>query len=137
MTNIAFDFSGRTVIVTGAARGIGLEVSRFFSRSGANVAMVDRDGAELDEASIGLKATVFAADVCSTADVEDVVASVMAQYGNVDVLVNNAGILRDNVVWKLTDDDWDTVLAVHAGGTFRFTRACVPHFPRDAAVSSM
>jgi 3-oxoacyl-[acyl-carrier protein] reductase len=46
----------------------------------------------------------------------------------VDVLVNNAGILRDRVLWKIEDDDWERVLAIHAGGTFRFTRACVPHF---------
>jgi 3-oxoacyl-[acyl-carrier protein] reductase len=68
------------------------------------------------------------ANVADTADVERVVEHVVTRTGRVDVLVNNAGILRDRVLWKLTDEDWEAVLAVHLGGTFRFTRACVPHF---------
>ncbi|MGH3750129.1 MAG: SDR family oxidoreductase, partial [Micromonosporaceae bacterium] len=68
------------------------------------------------------------ADVESTADVDAVVSDAVALTGQVDVLVNNAGILRDRVLWKLRDEDWDAVLGVHLGGTFRFTRACVPHF---------
>ena len=59
---------------------------------------------------------------------ERVVAAVVKETGRVDVLVNNAGILRDAVLWKLTDEDWEQVLRVHVGGTFRFTRACVAHF---------
>ena len=55
----------------------------------------------------------------------------IAETGRIDVLVNNAGILRDGVVWKLSDEDYEAVLAVHAGGTFRFTRAVVPHLRRQ------
>ncbi|MGW4202581.1 SDR family oxidoreductase [Streptomyces sp. NPDC004726] len=128
MGNIAFDFSGRTVIVTGAARGIGLELARFLASSGACVYMVDRDEKELDAAAPELDARRIAADVTDGDDVERVVSTAVTETGHVDILVNNAGILRDGVLWKLTDDDWDTVLAVHAGGTFRFTRACAPHF---------
>ena len=126
--NMRFDFSGRSVIVTGAARGIGLGLASAFHEAHADVFMVDFDGETLAKAAAELGARGIEADVSSTADVESVVSSVVAETGRVDILVNNAGILRDNVVWKLTDDDWAQVLDVHAGGTFRFTRACVPHF---------
>ena len=128
MGNLSFDFSGRTVLVTGAARGIGLELARSFAAAGADVVMVDFDAEELDKAASDVGARGVVADVAGTEDVERVVAAAVAETGRVDVLVNNAGILRDKVLWKLTDDDWEQVLAVHVGGTFRFTRACVPHF---------
>lgn len=133
MGDIAFDFTGRTVLVTGAARGIGLELSRFFAASGADVAMVDSDLEELTAVASSAKGFALQADVSSTADVTRAVEAVLSEFGRIDVLVNNAGILRDSVVWKMSDDDWDTVLNVHAGGTFRFTRACVPHFRAQGA----
>ena len=84
----------------------------------------------LDDAAADTGCHAVAGDVSSTDDVERAVATVAEEAGHVDILINNAGILRDKVLWKLTDDDWNSVLAVHAGGTFRFTRACVPHFRR-------
>ena len=127
-----FDFTGRSVIVTGAARGLGLEVGRLFAESGASTFLVDFDGAELEKAATEIGCTGLQADVTSTQDVQRVVDMVIAMTGRVDVLVNNAGILIDKVVWKLTDDDWDRVLATHVGGAFRFTRACIPHFRAQA-----
>lgn len=126
--NVKYDFTDRTVIVTGAARGIGQGVGELFTRAGANVVLVDRDEAELKTVADDLGAIAAPADVSVSADVDAVVASTVERFGGVDILVNNAGILRDNVVWKITDEDWHAVLAVHAGGTFNFTRACVPHF---------
>jgi 3-oxoacyl-[acyl-carrier protein] reductase len=128
MANLSFDFTGRTVIVTGAARGIGLELARCFHQAKADVFMVDFDGDVLAKAVAEIGARGLEADVSSTADVDAVVTAAVAETGRIDVLVNNAGILRDGVLWKMTDDDWEQVLAVHAGGTFRLTRACVPHF---------
>ncbi|MEV0688231.1 SDR family NAD(P)-dependent oxidoreductase [Nocardia sp. NPDC050378] len=128
MGNISFDFTGRSVVVTGAARGIGQAIARRFADAGATVFMVDFDKAELDKAARDVGAIGIPADVSDTNDVENVITTVIAETGRVDVLVNNAGILRDRVLWKLTDDDWDQVLNIHAGGTFRFTRACVPRF---------
>ncbi|WP_207840042.1 SDR family oxidoreductase [Williamsia soli] len=131
MGNLSFDFTGRTAIVTGAARGIGLALSQRFRTAGADVVMVDFDADELDAAATRLGAIGIAADVSTTEDVERVVAGAIEKTGRVDILVNNAGILRDRVLWKLTDDDWEQVMAVHTGGTFRFTRACVPHFRKQ------
>jgi 3-oxoacyl-[acyl-carrier protein] reductase len=67
-------------------------------------------------------------DVSRSEDVDRIVASAIDRTGRVDVLVNTAGLLRDKVTWKLTDEDWDLVVNVSLGGTFRCTRACIPHF---------
>jgi 3-oxoacyl-[acyl-carrier protein] reductase len=128
MTEISFGFTGRSVIVTGAARGIGLAVAQRFQQAGAQVVMVDLDAGEVEEAAGRIGAIGIGADVSDTTSVDSVVTAATERTGRVDVLVNNAGLLRDRVLWKLTDDDWQKVLDVHAGGTFRFTRACVPYF---------
>ncbi|WP_262697437.1 MULTISPECIES: SDR family oxidoreductase [Streptomyces] len=127
--NVTYDFTGRTVIITGAGRGIGLAAARFFHAAGAVVWLVGRDGTRLKEAADDLDGARFAeVDVSRTSEVEGVVSDIVADTGRVDILINNAGILRDRMLWNLTDEDWDSVLAVHLGGPFRFIRACTPHF---------
>jgi 3-oxoacyl-[acyl-carrier protein] reductase len=133
MTNLRFDFSGRTVLITGGARGVGQAIGRHFREAGAAVYLVDVEPDVVESAAAEIGATGLTADVSDSARVDAVVDRVVADTGRLDVLVNNAGILRDGVVWKLSDDDYEAVMAVHAGGTFRFTRAAVPHFRRQGS----
>ncbi|MEU8235649.1 SDR family oxidoreductase [Actinoplanes sp. NPDC048791] len=131
MGNLSFDFSGRTVLVTGGARGVGRAIGEHFRAAGAAVYLVDVEPEVVAATAAEVGAVGLAADVSDSAQVDAVVARVVAETGRIDVLVNNAGILRDGVVWKLSDGDYEAVMAVHAGGTFRFTRAAVPHFRRQ------
>jgi 3-oxoacyl-[acyl-carrier protein] reductase len=133
MGNLTFDFSGRTVVVTGGARGVGRAIGQHFRAAGATVYLVDYDNDEVAAAAKEMNAIGLPADVSRTADVNQVMEQVISDTGRIDVLVNNAGILRDGMLWKLTDEDYESVMAVHAGGTFRFTRAAVPHFRRQGS----
>ena len=126
MPNLTFDFTGRTAIVTGAARGIGLELARHLHHAGAAVFLLDFDAEEVDLAARDLGAGAVACDVTSTESVEEAVRQAVAETGRLDIVVNNAGVLRDRMLWKLSDDEWDAVMAVHVGGTYRTTRAATP-----------
>jgi 3-oxoacyl-[acyl-carrier protein] reductase len=124
---IAFDFTGRTVVVTGGARGIGRALSQFFAGAGATLAVADVAAAALAEVTTALEGAIpLEIDVSDPEAVAAGVADVVERTGRLDVVVNNAGILRDRVVWKLTDDDWQAVLGVHLTGTFNMTRAAIP-----------
>ena len=127
MTTINFDYAGHTAIITGAARGIGLEIAKAFARWGATSYVIDLDETALSEAAAFDGIRTIQANVADTDEVNAAVTQIVAETGRIDLLVNNAGILRDKVLWKLDDDDWESVLATHAGGTFRFSRAVVPH----------
>ncbi len=123
--DIAFDFTGRTVIHTGSANGIGRTTVEKFLAAGARVIAVDLSTeplAELRDASDG-RLVLVDGDVSDPATAE---AAVAAAGERVDVLVNNAGVLRDRVHWKISDDDWNTVINVHLRGTFNFVRAVTP-----------
>jgi 3-oxoacyl-[acyl-carrier protein] reductase len=133
MNTLTFNFSGRTVIVTGAARGIGAELVTFFRAAGADVVAVDLDAEPLSTVADRTGAISVVGSVSITETAVSVVASALAATGRIDVLVNNAGILRDNVLWRIGDEDWDVVLGVHAGGTFRLTRECVPTFRKQGS----
>jgi len=126
--SITFDFTGRTAVVTGAAQGIGYEIAAMFHRAGGRIAALDRDPEALAKAWADAPETVttHAVDVTDAAAVNAAVAAVAAWSGSVDIVVNNAGITRDTVVWKMTDDQWDAVLDVHLRGTFHLTRAAIP-----------
>lgn len=126
--SIAFDFRGRTALVTGAAQGIGHAIATMFHDAGARVAAVDRDAAALAAAWDGKeRVSAYAVDVTDSAAVTAAVDAVVADTGSIDIVVNNAGITRDTVVWKMSDEQWQAVIDVHLKGTFAMTRAAVPH----------
>ena len=125
--SVRFDFTGRTVIVTGGARGIGRALSEFFAACGATLAVADVAAEALAEVTTDIPGAIpLQIDVSDAASVAAGIDDVLSRTGRIDVVVNNAGILRDRVVWKLTDDDWHAVLGVHLTGTFNMTRGVVP-----------
>jgi 3-oxoacyl-[acyl-carrier protein] reductase len=118
----------KVAIVTGSARGIGAATARRLAADGMAVAVLDLDEAacagtvkEIEDA--GGRALAVGADVSQTEQVEAAVERVAAELGGPAVLVNNAGVLRDNLLFKMSDSDWDTVLGVHLRGAFLMTRA--------------
>jgi len=120
--------STRTAVVTGAARGIGAAVARRLGRDGFAVAVLDLDEAACGPVvqeieTIGVPALAVGVDVADERAVERAVARVAEELGPPTVLVNNAGITRDNLLFKLTSDDWDAVLNVHLRGSFLMSRA--------------
>jgi len=125
---MARESQDRVAIVTGGARGIGAGISRRLAADGFAVAVLDMDaaGAEATAKSIeadGGRALGVAVDVADTESVTAAVDRVVAELGEPTVLVNNAGVTRDNLLFRLTEDDWDTVMAVNLRGPFLMTRA--------------
>lgn len=119
------DLSGKNVLVTGSTRGIGRAIAETLAKSGARVAVVGRDLKKAQDAAaaVGNGAKGFACDVTDTASVTKLVADVEAAFGSIDVLVNNAGITRDNLVMRLKDEDWDAVINANLRGAFAAIRA--------------
>ena len=118
----------KIAIVTGSARGIGAATARRLATDGMAVAVLDLDegacaGTVKEIADAGGRALAVGADVSQRDQVEAAVERVAGELGAPTVLVNNAGVIRDNLLFRMTDDDWDTVLGVHLRGAFLMSRA--------------
>jgi 3-oxoacyl-[acyl-carrier protein] reductase len=123
-------YAGRVAVVTGSARGIGAATARRFAGEGAAVAVLDLDqeaAAKTAEELGAQKAIGVACNVADAASVEAAVTQVVDELGKIDVLVNNAGVTRDNLLFKMTEDDWDTVMNVHLRGSFLMSREVQKH----------
>jgi len=121
-------FEGKVAVVTGAARGIGQAIAKRLAQEGADVAICDLQVEWLAETAgivqgLGRKALPLAVDVGDSAAVTACIAEVIKVFGKVDIMVNNAGITKDTLLVRMSDEDWDAVLRVNLRGTFLFSRA--------------
>ncbi|WEG10814.1 beta-ketoacyl-ACP reductase [Pullulanibacillus sp. KACC 23026] len=129
-------FDGRVAFVTGGSRGIGRAIVDRFAEEGAKIAFIDINEKALSESTNELREQgyeVFSkvADVASFDEVEQAVNEAAEAFGSIDILVNNAGVIRDNLLFKMTDDDWDTVMNVHLKGSFNAARAAQRHMVKQ------
>ena len=116
-------FDGKTALVTGGARGIGAATAARLASEGATVVVADFDDDAAGETARTIGGHAVRCDVTSRADVEAAVAAAIEHGGSLDILVTCAGIIRDNLLFKMTDEDWDAVIDTHLKGTFHAVRA--------------
>ena len=129
LTSIA----GRSVVVTGASKGIGKGIARVFARQGAKVLVVARTGADAEAtaAELGHGASGFAADVTQPADMAAMAAAAVERHGGLDILCANAGIFPMAKLADMTPDDWDQVMGTNLKGMFLSMQACLPALQRS------
>jgi len=122
---VKIDLTGKVALVTGGSRGIGHAIAQAFAHVGAQIAVLGRDLAKVREAAASLgdgRARGYACDVSDAKQVETTVGAVEKDFGRIDVLVNNAGTTRDNLLFRIGEDDWDTVLDTNLKGAFLVTK---------------
>ncbi|MEW5760380.1 MAG: 3-oxoacyl-ACP reductase family protein [Candidatus Thermoplasmatota archaeon] len=128
------ELKGRKAIVTGGSIGIGAAIALAFGKEGADVAInYRRHDTEANEVvkkicALGSKALAVKADVASLKDAENMVSNVLKNFGGLDILVCNAGITRDAVIWKMTEQQWDEVITTNLKGYFNYIKAVAPIF---------
>jgi 3-oxoacyl-[acyl-carrier protein] reductase len=124
--------TGKTALITGAARGIGKAIALKFASEGANIAFTDLVINDLAQETCkeieakGVKAKGYASNAADFADTEKVVKQVNEDFGAIDILVNNAGITKDGLMMRMTEQQWDAVIAVNLKSAFNFIHACTP-----------
>lgn len=120
--------SGKIAVVTGGAQGIGEAISMTLAKEGASIAVIDvnlekaRETAE-NIKKLGVDAEAYKADVSNTTEVEATVDKIVDKFKRIDILVNNAGVTRDNLLIRMSEQEWDLVIAINLKGTFNFTKA--------------
>jgi len=122
-------FKDRVCLVTGGARGIGREIALAFAKNGADIALCDVNQEALNATSreieaLGRKAATFVVDVTNLSQVEDMVNKTLDKFQKIDILINNAGITRDALIVRMSEQEFDSVIAVNLKGTFNCTKAC-------------
>ncbi len=133
--------TGKTALITGAARGIGKAIALKFASEGANIAftdlVIDENGKATEEeiTAHGVKAKGYASNAANFAETEEVVKAIHADFGSIDILVNNAGITKDGLMLRMTEAQWDAVIAVNLKSAFNFVHACLPIMMRQRAGS--
>ncbi len=132
---------GKTALITGAARGIGKAIAIKFAQEGANIAFTDlnrdenMEATEKEIADLGVKAKGYASNAADFAQTEEVVAAVKEDFGSIDILVNNAGITKDGLMMRMTEAQWDAVIAVNLKSAFNFIDAVLPIMMRQRSGS--
>ena len=126
------NFSGRVTIVTGASQGIGEAIASELAVEGAEIVLIDVQKEKLDQVAqrIGEKkgrAVSYYSDVSRLDQVEKIIESIIQKHKKIDCLVNNAGITRDNLLMRMKEEDWDTVLAVNLKGVFNLSKTVIRH----------
>ena len=120
---------GKTAVITGASRGIGKAIAVRFAQEGCNVAFTDlfedenMKDTEAELQSLGIKAKGYASDASNFEDTEKVVTEIVKEFGQIDALVNNAGITKDTLLMRMTEEQWDAVINVNLKSVFNFTKA--------------
>ena len=129
--------TGKTAIVTGAARGIGKAIAMKFAAEGANIAftdlVIDENGknTEAEIAALGVKVKGYASNAASFEDTAKVVEQIKEDFGTIDILVNNAGITKDGLMMRMSEAQWDAVIGVNLKSAFNFIHACTPIMMRQ------
>ncbi|MBQ9591534.1 MAG: 3-oxoacyl-[Paludibacteraceae bacterium] len=123
---------GKVAIVTGAARGIGRAIAQKFAEEGADVAITDlvlneaTEEAEREISKLGVKVKCYAGNAANFAETEALVNTIKEEFGHIDILVNNAGITKDGLMLRMTEAQWDAVIAVNLKSAFNFIHAITP-----------
>jgi 3-oxoacyl-[acyl-carrier protein] reductase len=136
---IQYNLNGKTALVTGGSRGIGRSIVLHLAQSGADIAFTYRS--KVDEANalvtelqqLGRKAAAFQSDAANTKQADEVVQTVIKEFGGIDILVNNAGITKDGLLMRMSEQDWDDVISTNLKSVFNFTKAaCRPMMSKQA-----